>query len=309
METVAVNWAQVFFNSLVTASIYFLISLGLSMTWGLLRFPNVAHAEFLTFGGLVAYTLLEGLKLNLISGVLAAFIITGALGVFSYFIIFKPLSNRGATVAHLIIASIAYGLVLRYLMYQAWGPRTLIFSVWFEPLSIGPVRATTLWVSTIIIALALLIALHLFLTRTKLGKAMRALSNNPVLGMACGIEFDKVMLLVWFMGAGLAGLGGVLRAFDTRLTPYFGWELIIPMFAVVIFGGIGSVYGVVAASLTLGVAENVAIVSLVAMGLSTEYRIVVAYVIVVVLLLFKPRGLAGIDLSKVLKLLKKEFGG
>jgi branched-subunit amino acid ABC-type transport system permease component len=128
--------------------------------------------------------------------------------------------------------------------------------------------------------------------KTKIGKAIRATSSNPELALASGINVNRIILITWFIGAGLAGIAGIFRAADTQIWPMTGWDIILPVFAVAILGGIGNFYGTLASSFIIGLAENLGIVALVATGLSTEYRAAVAFLILIVTLIIKPQGLA-----------------
>jgi branched-subunit amino acid ABC-type transport system permease component len=132
--------------------------------------------------------------------------------------------------------------------------------------------------------------MHILLTRTKLGKAIRASANNPELAMASGVNIEKIALVVWVVGAALAGVGGLFRAADTRLVPLIGWEILLPAFAVVILGGIGSFYGALIATYIIGLAENFGVVFLVMFKLSTDYKFAIAFIILILTLIFKPSG-------------------
>ncbi|MCD6508980.1 MAG: branched-chain amino acid ABC transporter permease [Thermoprotei archaeon] len=287
------NLFQFLFNSILTGSTYILIAAGLTLTYGLLKFPNIAHGEYLTFGAYIAF-MAESAGLNLVWGALLAFVSSGILSVISYLLFFRPLIRRGATSIHLTIASLAYSLALRYSFQQIWGRSSLSYRSWFQPFNIGPIRCTALWIANIVVAFMFIIVFHLMLTKTKIGKAMRAVSNNPILAMSCGISTEFVLLIAWFIGGALAGVGGVFRAADTRITPFLGWELLIPAFAVIILGGIGSFYGMFIASYLMGLVENFSIIALSFMNLSTEYRSLVAFIVIVILLTLRPQGLSGL---------------
>jgi branched-subunit amino acid ABC-type transport system permease component len=140
--------------------------------------------------------------------------------------------------------------------------------------------------------LALSFALHFFLMYTKMGKAIRASSSNPDLALASGINVDRVIWVTWFIGAGLAAIAGIFRGADTQIWPMTGWDIILPIFAVAILGGIGNFYGAIAASFIIGLAENIGVVGLMALGVSTTYRIGIAFLILIVTLIVKPEGLA-----------------
>jgi len=288
----AVNWAQVLFNSAVTGSIYLLGAVGLSITYRLSGFPNFAHAEFITLGAFIGYFVADQLGLGLPVALIVVFLVTGGVGFLCYRGIFQPLAKRGATIIHLMVASIALGFILRHSIGAAWGWRPLYFSTAWPAFDIGPLRVTGLWLRFIFVAVALAFIMHLILTRTKIGKAIRATSSNPELALASGINTERVIWITWFIGAGLAAIAGIFRAADTQIWPMTGWDIILPIFAVVILGGIGNYYGAIAAAFIIGLAENVGVVALVALGLSSTYRIGIAFVILIITLIVKPQGLA-----------------
>lgn len=287
-----VNWAQVLFNSAVTGSIYLLGAVGLSVTYGLSAFPNFAHAEFLTLGAYIGYFVAEQLGLGLPAAIIVAFLVTGGVGFLCYRGIFQPLAKRGATIIHLMVASIALGFILRYSLGSIWSWKPLYFTGIGAAFNVGPVRVTGLWLWLIFVAVTLAFIMHLILTRTKIGKAIRATSSNPDLALASGINIDRVTWITWFVGAGLAAIGGIFRAAGTQVWPTTGWDIILPIFAVVILGGIGNYYGAVAAAFIIGLAENVGVVALIALGLSTEYRMAIPFLILIITLIVKPQGLA-----------------
>ncbi len=287
-----VNWAQVLFNSCVTGSLYLIAAVGLTLTYGLSRFPNFAHAEFMTLGAYMGYFASEQLGLGFSFSFLFAFLASGILGILSYKLAFRPLQKRGAGIIHLMVASIALGFIVRHSVGEAWGWSPLSFKVSWPMFDIGMIRATGLWLGLIFTALVMAGIMHLALTRTKMGKAIRGTSTNPELALASGINIDRVTLTTWFIGAALAGVAGLFRAAQTKLSPLVGWEILIPAACVTILGGIGSFYGAFAAAFIIGFAENIGVVILTHLGLSTEYRMAIAFVILIFTLIFKPRGLS-----------------
>jgi len=287
----AVNWAQVLFNSVVTGSLYLIGAVGLTLTYGLSSFPNFAHAEFMTLGAFIGYFVAEQLGLGLPAALTVAFLVTGMGGFLCYRGIFQPLAKRGATIIHLMVASIALGFILRYSIGAAWTWNPLYFTTTWSSYNLGPLRVTGLWLWLIFTSLALAVIMHFVLVRTKIGKAIRATSSNPELALASGINTDRVIWITWFIGAGLAAIAGIFRGADTQIWPMTGWDIILPMFAVAILGGIGNFYGVIAAAFIIGLAENVGVVALIALGLSTSYRIGIAFLILIVTLIVKPQGL------------------
>ena len=287
-----VNWGQVFLNSAITGSLYLIGAVGLTLTYGLSKFPNFAHAEFITLGAFFGYMVAEPLGLGLLPSLIASFIATGLVGLLCYRGIFQPLGKKGATIIHLMVASIALGLVLRYSIGSIWGWEPLYFKTAWPSFDIGPLRITSLWIWLIFVAVTLSIIMHLILVYTKIGKAIRATNSNPELALASGINIDRVVLLTWFIGAGLAAVAGIFRAANTQIWPMTGWDIILPMFAVAILGGIGNFYGSLGAAFIIGLAENLGVVALMALGLSTSYRIAIAFIILILTLIIRPEGLA-----------------
>ncbi len=289
-----INLVQVIINSIITGSVYALAAIGLTMVYGVLKFANFAHAEAITFGAYMAYAVNAMVGGGLLLGVIVAFLLTGLFGIASDVLVFRRLREKNATRISLMIASIGLGLAIRHSIQGIWGPWVRWYSYAetssFEIVG-GRITSTESWI--IVTALVLMFSLHLLLTRTKLGKAMRATSDNPYLALASGIDIDRVVLWVWFIGSGVAGMGGVLRGADTRLMPYMGWELLLPVFAVVVLGGTGSFYGTVLAAYLLGLVENLGVLMLIELSLSTSYRSAIGFFILIIVLLVKPTGLMG----------------
>jgi len=287
-----INWAQVLFNSAITGSLYLLGAVGLTLTYGLSKFPNFAHAEFITLGAFIGYLVAEQLGLGWPLALLVAFLFNGLVGFLCYRGIFQPLAKRGASIIHLMVASIALGFILRHSIGAIWTWKPLYFTATWTAFDFGPLRITGLWLWLIFAALALSLAMHLLLMNTKTGKAIRASASNPELALASGINVDRVIWITWFIGAGLAAVAGIFRGADTQVWPMTGWDIILPIFAVVILGGIGNFYGAIAAAFIIGLVENIGVVGLIALGLSTQYRIGIVFLILIITLIVKPEGLA-----------------
>ena len=253
------NWAQVIFNSGVTGSLYLISAVALTLTYGLSRFPNFAHAEFMALGAFMGYFIAEQLGWPFPLSFLFAFLATGVLGFLSYRGIFQPLYKRGATLIHLMIASLALGFIIRHSIGEVWGFSSLSFSITWPAFDVGPIRISLIWLIVILSAIVLAVAMHFLLVKTKIGKAIRATSSNPELALSSGINTAKVLFITWFVSAGLAGVAGLFRAAETRLSPLLGWDLLLPTFAVVLLGGIGSFYGAIVAAFIIGIAQALAV--------------------------------------------------
>jgi len=287
-----VDWWQVLFNSCVTGSLYLIAAVGLTLTYGLSKFPNFAHAEFVTLGAYAGYFVAEQLGLGLPLAFIFAFLVAGTVGFLCYRGIFQPLAKRGASIIHLMVASIALGFILRHSIGAAFDWNPLYFTATWSAFDVGSVRVTGLWIWLIFTALALSLAMHFLMMNTKIGKAIRATSSNPELALASGINVDRVIWITWFIGAGLAAIAGIFRGADTQVWPMTGWDFILPIFAVTILGGIGNFYGAIAAAFIIALAENIGVVVLISLGLPTTYRIGIAFVILIITLILRPQGLA-----------------
>jgi branched-subunit amino acid ABC-type transport system permease component len=293
----AVNYLQVFINSILTGSIYALVAIGLTLVYRILRFANFSHAELVAIGAYFGLFLNRVVGENLLISMVGGFVVAGILGVASEFLVFRPLRDKGGGRISLMVASIGLGLVIRHSIQQIWGPRFAWYNLNTTRYTFtvfgSEINITSLHLMIIATAVFLVTLTHLFLTRTKLGKAMRATSDDPTLAAACGINVNRILIWVWFLGAGLAGVGGVLRGADTRLVPQLGWEILLSTFAVVILGGVGNFYGTILAAYILGFAENVGVTVLAALSISTGYRPAIAFLVLIIVLLVKPTGIMG----------------
>ena len=287
-----INWSQVLFNSVITGSLYLIGAVGLTLTYGLSKFPNFAHAELITLGAFIGYFVAVQLGLGLPFALLVAFLVCGIVGFLCYRVIFQPLAKRGASLIHLMVASIAMSFILRHTIGAIWTWKPLHFTSTWSAFAVGPLRITGLWLWLIFAALALSLTIHFLLMNTKIGKAIRASASNPELALASGINVDRVIWVTWFLGAGLAAIAGIFRGADTQVWPMTGWDMILPIFAVTILGGIGNFYGAIAAAFIIGIAENFGVTALIALGVSTTYRIGIAFLILIVTLIVRPQGLA-----------------
>jgi len=246
----------------------------------------------MTLGAYMGYFVAEQLGWPFPVTFVATMISSGLLGFLSYSGIFQPLAKRGASLIHLMVASLALGFIIRHSIGEIWGWAPLFFNVTWPSFEVGLVRISTLWLWLILAAVAIALTMHFILVKTKVGKAIRATSSNTELALSSGINTARVLLITWFISGGLAGIAGLFRAADTRLSPLLGWDILLPAVAVTILGGIGSFYGAIIAAFIIGLAENIGVVFLVQLGLSTEYRLAIPFVILIMVLLLRPQGIA-----------------
>ncbi|MHC1611487.1 MAG: branched-chain amino acid ABC transporter permease [Candidatus Methanospirareceae archaeon] len=280
---------QLVVNGLVLGSIIALAAIGLSMIYGILNFANFAHGDFLTLGAYLTFVFSVMLGAHFVLAGVAAVVITALVAVSCDYIIWKPMRERGAGRVTLIIISIGLALVLRNLIIFLLGPDIKRYDLPVKRgIELGSVVITQNQIAVIIVAVICMFSLHYLLKRTMVGKAMRALSDNIDLAKASGIDVDRVIRYTWAIGMGLAAVGGILYGLITNINPNMGWFMLLPVFAAVILGGIGSPYGAMLGGVIMGLAQELSTAIL-----PTEYKQAVAFLIMIAVLLLRPRGILG----------------
>jgi branched-chain amino acid transport system permease protein len=296
---------QVLTDGLVVGSIVSLGAIGLTLTFSILRFSNFGHGEMLAWGAYLALSavgwfqtfigagpfgpLSFGWPLLLALGVAIVGTVGLALAVDAA--LFRRLRAQGAIT--LVIASLGAALALRNLLFFIYGgiPQyysdALQMAIPLLPRSVyGGMRITPDQIFVLVLTLATVIAVHLFLSRSTLGRAMRATSLNPQLVRVCGIDPERVLRATWVLGGVLAAVSGVLAGLTVQLRPTLGQDLLLPLFAAAILGGIGSVWGAVVGGLIVGLAESAAV-----MWIGAEYRAAASFAVLILILLVRPTGL------------------
>lgn len=287
--------AQLFANGLVTGSILAIAAVGVSLVYGVLRIINFAHGDYLVFGAYVAVAVNVGWGGHMVLAALAAIAATATLAAALEFSLWRPLRRKGAGLFSMFIAAIGLALVLRHAIFFVGGaqPRRYDVDV-FQVYVIGPVRLSQSQVVAIGLAATAIVLVGLMLARTGLGKAMRALSDNRTLAAVAGIDVDRTVVLTWILAGGLAGIAGLLQALVLNaFTPNFGFALLLPIFAAVVLGGIGSAYGALVGGLSLGLVMEVSTWDALAGGAPSVYKPVVAFGVLILVLLLRPQGVFG----------------
>lgn len=281
-------------NGVVSGSIIALAAVGISLVYGILRIVNFAQGDYLTFGAYVAVgATLWSIEMTL--AVLLAVIATALLATALELVLWRPLRRRRAGFMSLFLVSIGLALVLRNLIFLVAGgtPRSYPVDP-FRAYDIGPIRLSGTQLAAVAVALAAVVAVAALLRWSTVGKTMRALSDDSLLASISGIAVNRVIVLTWALAGGLAGLSGVLGALvQTSFDPNFGFALLLPAFAAVVLGGIGSAYGALLGGLALGLLTELATWPELAGGVDPVYKPVVAFVVLVVVLLIRPQGLLG----------------
>ena len=278
---------------IVLGSIYALGAIGLTLTFGILRFANFAHGETMTFGVYVTLTLIWLTGLHPLILLPAAMAVTSVVMLGIDRVFYKPL--RASPTIILVIASFGMMLMLRSVTQFSWGVQLQSLQpgvqrpyVLFDVLRISPKH-----VLIVLAALALMAAVHYLLTRTRIGKAMRAMADSPELARLTGIETERVIRATWIVGASLATAAGVFLALDTHVETMMGFKVLLPLFASVILGGIGSPYGAMAGGLVIGIAEELATYPWIGDTplIPPGYKAGVAFALMVAMLIWRPHGL------------------
>lgn len=289
------EFVQLTANGLVTGSIIAIAAIGLSPVFGILKIVNFAHGEYLTFGAYLAFLANVTWRTSMLVATLFAVAATAVLGIVLEGILWRPMRNKGAGVTTLFITSIGLALILRHVIFLIWGASPRRFSIdVFDAHQLWVIRLSLGQVVVIATAFVAIILVGLMLARTRLGKAMRALSDSRALASISGVDIDRVGAYTWVLAAGLAGLGGVLQGIvQNSFNPNMGFLLLLPIFAGVILGGIGSAYGALAGGLVLGLVMELATWDALAGGIPAIYKPVVAFLVLILVLLFRPQGVFG----------------
>lgn len=286
---------QLFVNGLVAGSIIALGAVGLTLVYGILRIVNFAHGDYLTFGAYLALFATTAFGVGMVLGTAFAILATAALAVALEFVLWRPMRAKRAGVISLFITSIGLALALRHALFLQFGAATSRFPVdVFQVYDLGLFRLSLSQIVAIGLGSVGIVLVGLLLARTRIGKAMRALSDDRSLASVAGIDVDRVTTYTWLLGGGLAGLAGVLQGLvQNAFEPNMGFTLLLPIFAAVVLGGVGSAYGALAGGLTIGLAMELSTWSLLAGGVSHVYKLVVAFLVLILVLLLRPQGVFG----------------
>lgn len=278
------------FNGLNFGLLLALAAIGLSLVFGTTGLSNFAHAELITFGGLM--TLLFGVTLGMPIwlAIPIALILSAALGYVNDAALWKPLRRKGVGLIPMMIVSIGLSLAVRYI-YQLFvgGDTQQLPGATDTTLSIGAFGLSWTDVASMAVSIVVLLGVAYFLLRTRIGKATRAVSDNPALAAASGIDVDRVIRIVWVMAGGLAGLSGILWAyFRPGVSWDMGFQILLLTFAAVTLGGLGTAFGALVGALIVGL-----FVELSTLIIPSDMKYVGALVILILVLLVRPQGILG----------------
>lgn len=267
-----------------------LAAIGLSLVFGTTGLSNFAHAEMVTFGAVMtlAFSVVLGWPLWL--AILIAIILSAILGFLLDAALWRPLRRKGVGVVQLMIVSIGLSLAGRYVFqFFIGGGTEQLPGAGAQKLQLGPIKLSVIDMFSMGLSIAVIIAFALWLTYSRLGKATRAVSDNPSLAAASGIDVDQVVRYVWIIAAALAGLAGILWAyFRPGIRWDMGAQILLLIFAAVTLGGLGTAYGALVGSLVVGL-----LVEISTLWIPADLKYVGALVVLIVILLFRPQGILG----------------
>ncbi len=267
-----------------------LASMGAALIYGTTRLSNFAHAEMVTWGGMVALVTTTFWNLPLWLGIVAAVIGGGLFGWALDAGIWRPLRRRGLGIVQLMIVSIGLSLALRYLFqYFIGGGTRQLPGASPEPIQFGPISLSYIDLIAMGVSIVVILGVAYFLTRTRIGKATRAISDNPQLAAASGIDVDRVIRYVWILAGTLAAISGVLWGYFRPGVKWdMGMQMLLLIFAAITLGGLGTAFGALVGSIIVGIAVEIS-----TLWIPSDLKYASALVVLIVILLVRPQGLLG----------------
>lgn len=280
---------QLILNGIIAGGIYALIAIGFSMTYGLLRFLNIAHGSLYVIGAYLAF-LFFSISSNIYLSFILAVLGAALIGILMNYSVFKPLRARKSSSLILLLASLGIFIFVENFIIGAFGAevKTIRTGPITRGIDVFGAIITQTQIVIIVVSLITLFLVELFLIKTRTGKAMRATADNKDVAQVIGIDVERITTYTFALGSALAASAGVLIAIEQNLEPTMGLNAIIKGFTAGVVGGLGSVRGAVAGAFLLGLVENIGI-----WFLPSGYKDAIAFVVLVVFLLFRPQGLFG----------------
>jgi branched-chain amino acid transport system permease protein/neutral amino acid transport system permease protein len=297
--------AELIVYGIVLGSIIALGSVGLTLMWGITDLFNCAHGDQITAGAYLAlpfaflfsqigflqakvgpFSFTWGLVLAFIPAILLSIVLAVLIDRWVY----KPLRRSGAHFITSFIASIGVAWILRGLIYIIWGADFRFYTKGLRPMIFLPmdIKLRVDEIFIVVFAWAAVAAVYVFLSKAKMGKALRALADNPSLARIAGINTERMIVWAWGIAGTLIAIAGILYGIEAQLRPEMGWIFLLPLFAAIILGGKGSIAGALAGGLVLGIAQQVSTA-----WLLPTYKPAVAFIIMILVLLFRPKGIFG----------------
>ena len=271
---------------LLMGCVLLLATVGFSMIRRIEGFLNIAHGQMLAVGAYSCYLFNTVLGWNIIPSAVAAVLVTAIIGYLVAYLVFFPLTGKPPLL--IAIASTGASYIIQGLIEIFFGPNVKQYR--FPPMRAIKIGDLSLagpdQIAMVIAAALAALSLHFLLTRTETGKAIRAMAANFNLARIRGINTPRLRIYVWLIASALGGLAGVMIGLISRLAPYMGFEYIMLIMIVAILGGLGSIYGAMAAALIIGLITQMSV-----MVIPPQYSQVIAFVLIIVVLLIRPQGI------------------
>ncbi len=299
---------QFIFNGLVQASIIVLAAVGLNLLYGVKKFANFSHGDMLTLGAYITLAFL-GAQRDIVRGLIVAVLFVAFVGILQEILIFARLEGRGPVAP--LVASIGVALVLQSSIAAYFGTNILSFGIRYPDnvniiagtLTANPLRD----VMPLTVGFSIALAIILYLKYTKLGKAMRATADNRDLARVSGVNTRLVNWATWALAGATAAIAGVLVGISaTTLVPHIGATLLLPLFAAVIVGGIGSPQGAVVGAILVGVSQALFFAVSLVTGIDPRWQVAVPFALLVIVLLLRPTGIMGRAIGTQVRTLREE---
>jgi branched-subunit amino acid ABC-type transport system permease component len=278
---------QTAFNGLITGIIVTLPALSVTLLFGVLKFPNFAVGAMMTLAAYMVFALNVQLGWPLTIATAVVAVAYGGLLILIDYLTFKPLRERGSIT--LMVVSLGLGFVLENIARLAYGNTARSFAIELaRPFRFLDIRMNREQMITIAVSTLAMLAMYFLLTRMPIGRAMRAVSDNPALALVRGIESPRIIRWTWFIAGMLLAVGGVLIGMDRALEPPMGASYVVAVFAAAILGGLGSPLGAFVGALIIGVVSELA-----TLVIPPNYRIGIPLCVIALILIFRPQGLFG----------------
>ncbi len=280
---------QLFVNGVVTGAVYALMALGFGIVYNTTRIFHIAHGAIYSLGGYIFFTLAVLLKLNFYASFLLVLPLSGVAGLLVEWAVYRPVRRRQGGLMAMFIVSLGLTIFLQNLFAFVYGEdvKTLVPGP-LPTYRVGDITVTPVHLLVVATCLVVFPIVHFYLTRTRSGKAIRALSSNPELTPIVGIPVERIYLLVLALGSSMAGVAGALLSLDLGVRPGLGFVVILYAIVSVIVGGVGYLPGAALGGFLLGLSQN-----LILWRVSVKWQDVVIFGILFAFLIFRPQGIFG----------------
>lgn len=287
---------QFILNGLIAGSIYALIAIGFTIIYRTVKFFNLSHGIVYTAGAYFCYTLFRTLNLEFTTSFFLSVILAGLLGLATDRIVYYPLRQQKSSNLILLLTSFGVFIFIQNIIQLIYGAQILTLRT--DPIKVGHsifgAIITDNQIVILVTSILLMLTLWIFVRKTKLGKALQAVSDDPVAASVVGINPEKTIMLAFAIGSALAGAAGILISLETNLEPAMGFMAILKGIIASIVGGIGSIPGAMFGGFFLGLAENLGI-----WKLPAAWKDSIAFLILIIFLLWRPQGILGSKKEKV----------